>query len=292
MANTIEYAKLFQEGLDKILEQEAVTGWAELNANRVKYNGGNEVKIAKLDMDELDDYDRGTGYVEGDVNLTWETHAFTYDRGRKFSLDAMDVDESNFTATAGNVMGEFARTKAIPEVDLVRIAGMAQKAGTSKDVGAEIATDPLKAFKDGVVAVRDAGYAGQLVAHVTYDFLNQLELKFAGQLSEVTFAVAGIDTTFKSVDGVALIPTVSGRMYTNVENTAGKITPAGEPLAFLIAGKDIPIAVAKHNPVRTFTPDQNQDADAYVLNYRIYHDIWVEDNKVDGIYAGFIASGE
>lgn len=287
MANTINYAQLFQDGLDTVLAQELTTGWAELNADRVKYNGGNEVKIAKLGLDELDDYNRATGYVAGNVTLTWETHTLRYDRGRKFTLDAMDVDESNFTATAGNVMGEFVRTISVPEVDLIRIAGMAQKAGNKVRVdGAD--KDALTEFKAGIVAVRDAGYAGQLVAHVTYAFLNELELKFAGQLSEVTFAVAGIDTTFKTIDGVALIPTTSDRMHTKVKKTSGKIEADGNELAFLIAGKDIPIAVAKHNPVRTFTPEQNQTADAYVLNYRIYHDIWVEDNKVDALYAGYV----
>lgn len=285
MANTIAYATLFQDGLDKVLAQEAVTNWAELNASRVQYNGGNEVKIGKLTMDKLADYSRATGYKEGDVTLEWETHKFRYDRGRKFSIDEMDVDESNFLVTASNVMGEFTRTISIPEVDLIRIAGMAEKAGNKVDVSA--AENPLKAFKDGIVAVRDAGYAGQLVAHVTYDYLNELEMKMVGQLTSVTFAVGGIDTTFKAIDGVALIPTTSDRMHSAVKNTAGAIEADGVPLKFLITGKDIPIAVAKHNPVRTFTPEQNQDADAYVMNYRIYHDIWVEDNKVNAIYAGF-----
>ena len=287
MANTINYAQLFQDGLDTVLAQELTTGWAELNADRVKYNGGNEVKIAKLGLDGLDDYNRATGYVAGNVTLTWETHTFRYDRGRKFTLEAMDVDESNFTATAGNVMGEFVRTIAVPEVDLIRIAGLAPKAGNKVRVDGDD-KDALEEFKAGIVAVRDAGYAGQLVAHVTYAFLNELELKFAGQLSEVTFAVAGIDTTFKTIDGVALIPTTSDRMHTKVKRTSVKIEADGNELAFLIAGKDIPIAVAKHNPVRTFTPEQNQTAEAYVLNYRIYHDIWVEDNKVDALYAGYV----
>lgn len=291
MANTIEYAKLFQAGLDEVLAQELTTGWAELNANRVKYNGGNEVKIAKLELDGLADYDRATGYELGDVNLTWETHAFRYDRGRKFSLDAMDVDESNFTATAGNVMGEFVRTISVPEVDLIRIAGIAGKAPVANAIDV-VAGKELENFKEGIVKVRDAGYAGQLVAHVSYDFLSKLELKFAGQLSEVTFAVAGIDTTFKTIDGVALIPTTSDRMHSAVTYADGVIEAAGDALDFVIVGKDVPIAVAKHNPVRTFTPEQNQTADAYVLNYRIYHDIWVEDNKVGAIAIGKAPSGE
>lgn len=42
------------------------------------------------------------------------------DRGRKFLLDKMDVDETNFVASASAVMSEFQRTKVIPEVDAYR----------------------------------------------------------------------------------------------------------------------------------------------------------------------------
>ena len=44
----------------------------------------------------------------------------TMDRGRKFLLDKMDVDETDFVASATTVMGEFQRTQVIPEVDAYR----------------------------------------------------------------------------------------------------------------------------------------------------------------------------
>ena len=87
MANTINYAALFQSNLDKLMEQSITTAWAEANANRVQYNGGNEIKIAKLGLDGLADYSRATGYEDGSVTLEWETHKFAYDRGRKFTID-------------------------------------------------------------------------------------------------------------------------------------------------------------------------------------------------------------
>ncbi len=46
----------------------------------------------------------------------------TQDRGRKFLLDAMDVNETNFVASAGTVMGEFQRLHVAPEVDAYRIS--------------------------------------------------------------------------------------------------------------------------------------------------------------------------
>ena len=291
MANTINYAALFQGILDEKLVQDMTTAWTEAGADRVIYNGGNEIKIAKLGLDDLADYSRATGYADGDITLEWETHKFAYDRGRKFSIDAMDVDETNFTATAGNVMGEFVRTKVVPEIDLIRIAKLAGKAGNSKDITLDEAT-ALKEFKTGVAKVRDAGYEGQLVAHVTFEFMNLLELHFSAQLGAVTFAIDGVDTTFPSIDGVALIPTQSTRMFEKVKKSGQAYVGDGKAVAFLIAGREVPLGIVKHAPARTFLPEENMDADAYVINYRVYHDLFVEDNKVDAVYVGFVAAGE
>lgn len=268
MANSIEYAKLFQDALDEVLEQNLTTGWAEANASRVKYNGGNELKIAKIELDDLADYDRAGGYADGSVTLEWETHKFRHDRGRKFLIDDMDVDETNFVATASTILGEFVRTKVVPEIDTIRIQELIAKAGHEADVDAT-QENALEEFKKGIAAIRDSGYDGDLVAHVTYEFLNLLELRMANQLASVTFNVNGVDTQFPSVDGVALIPTVSGRM--------------GDA-HFVIAGRTVPLGIVKHAPARVFTPDQNMDADGYVINYRVYHDLFVEDNKVGAIY--------
>ena len=35
----------------------------------------------------------------------------------------------------------------------------------------------------------------------------------------------------------------------------------------------------------SFTPDQNQDADAWKMNYRRFHDVWTMDNKQEFVYA-------
>jgi len=286
MANNIAYASVFQSALDKVIEQTATTSWMTANASRVQYNGGKEVKIGKLTLSDLSDYSRATGFEKGDIDLVWQTHSFAYDRGRKFTLDPMDIDESNFVLTASEVMGEFARTKVVPEVDLVRIAKLS-KAATPVPVTATEA-NALELFLDGIVAIRDAGYSGQLVAHVRYDFMKLLQLRFANQLSSVTFAVNGVDTTFPAIDGVALIPTVSGRMWTDVEKdvVTKAITPAvaAKQIEFLIAGSTVPLAIAKHEKIRTFSPEQYQDKNAWSMDYRLYHDLFVEDNQVDAVY--------
>lgn len=286
MANNLQYAQIFQEGLDLVLEQAPVTNWMTADSSRVQYNGGNEYKFAKLTMDGLSDYSRATGFVDGDVTLVWETKTFAYDRGRTFSLDAMDYDETKFQASAPNIMGEFARTKVSPEVDLTRIARLASNAETANVVELANFDTALEDFKKGVAAVREAGYDGRLMSHVSYEFMNALELRFANQLGAETFAINGVDTTFKVLDGVALIPTVSSRMHTAVakDESTKVISGAGDKIAFFITGISVPNAIVKHDKVRTFTPDENQEKDAWKLDYRVYHDCIVLDNDKPAIY--------
>ena len=109
--NTLATATLFMTQLDKIAVQEATTGWMDANAGQVIYNGGSEVKIPKMSVQGMGDYDREAGYQRGSVTLEYETRKMTQDRGRLFQLDPMDINEANFIPTAGAVMGEFQRTQ-------------------------------------------------------------------------------------------------------------------------------------------------------------------------------------
>ena len=102
--NTIEAAKIFQTALDLQMMQGATSGWMEDNAGQTKYSGGNEVKIPKMSLSGLGKYNRDSGYVQGAITYSYETRTLTQDRGRKFLLDKMDVDETNFVASASAVM--------------------------------------------------------------------------------------------------------------------------------------------------------------------------------------------
>lgn len=119
--NTIQTAAVIQSELDKAAVEQATSGWMEVNSSLVKYNGGSEVKIPELSMDGLADYDRQNGFVAGGVNFKYQTKTMTQDRGRSFSFDENAVDETNFALTAATVMGEFQRTKVIPEIDAYQL---------------------------------------------------------------------------------------------------------------------------------------------------------------------------
>lgn len=299
--NTLATATLFQSTLDRAAVREAVTGWMDGNAGQVIYNGGAEVKIPKMSVQGLADYDRDNGYQQGGVTLEYETRKMTQDRGRKFQLDPMDINENNFVTTAAAVMGEFQRTFVVPEIDAYRISKIATETIAANKAGmveygytpGAASTSALRKLKEGIKAVRDL-YNGSLVCHATPDFIMELELELAGKITAVTFASGGINTQVPSVDGVPIISTPSNRMYSAIKildgKTGGQETggykkgDSAKDLNFFICPRTTPIAVTKQDVMRIFDPMTNQKLNAWQMDYRRFHDIWVLDNKLDSIF--------
>ncbi len=48
---------------------------------------------------------------------------------------------------------------------------------------------------------------------------------------------------------------------------------------WLICPKGAPVAVSKTDNVKIITPEANQFADAWDIDYRKYHDLFIPDNK-------------
>lgn len=301
MGNTLEYSKIFQTELDKMAVQEMVTGWMDSNSGQVKYSGGKEVKIPKLSVDGLGDYGRtgNTGFVDGSMQFSYETKTMKQDRGRAFSIDANDVDETGFVVTAGAIMGEFQRTKVIPEIDAYRLSVLST---LSPEGNKEYSYTPTKdtiidKIKLGIKKIRQQGYNGELVIHITYDAMMELEMAALGKLSSVSFSSGGINTKVPAIDGCPLIETPENRMYSAIQLYDGKTVGQeaggyvkasnGIQMNFIILPKTTPIAITKQDNMRIFDPQTNQKANAWAMDYRRYHDLWVKDNATNSIYVNY-----
>lgn len=299
MANTIEYAQIFQRELDKAAVEEATSGWMELNDKLIQYSGGSEVKIPSIEMDGLADYDRQAGFVEGSVSLTYETKKMTQDRGRQFLLDAMDVNESNFVVTAAAVMGEFQRTKVVPEMDAYRYSTIAKAAiGANK---AEFGYTPaeatiLKTLLDDIALVQDkVGDATPLVITMSrlvaaiFDNSDKLGKK----LDVTNFTQGSITMQVKTINGIPIIRAGSDRLKTNYvfkdgktsgQEKGGYVAAAdAQDINWLITPRNGVVAVSRTNKMRIFDPDTYQKADAWSLDYRRYHDLWIPKHKQEAL---------
>lgn len=290
MPNNIEMATLFQTMLDRQIMQDATSNFLEANAGQVIYHGGDTVKIPKIDMDGLTDYDRTNGYTSGGVTLSYETFKMTQDRGRGFDIDAMDVDESNFLVTAGNVMGEFQRTKVIPEIDLYRWNAIYTQANTKKHVTAAALTKDniLEALEADITAVEDkAGTHNGLVIVMNTLTSALLDRAIPKQLNPVEFTAGQIHTNVQAYNDIPIIKVSSARMKTTVtkDSSTKAITGGDKDIHWLIFPQFAPIAVSKTDTVRIFDPMTYQKANSWHIDYRKFHDIWIPENRMDAIYA-------
>lgn len=295
--NTIQTATIIQEELDKAAVAQSTSGWMEVNEKLVKYNGGAEVKIPSLAMDGMADYDRKNGFTEGSVDFKYQTKTMTQDRGRSFSFDENDVNETNFVLTASTVMGEFQRTKVVPEIDAYRYSTIAAsciaKGRASGGYTPAEATILQKLYYD-IAAVQDV--VGETVPLViTIDRMTAAILSMSEKISKkldvMDFKQGDVSLKVRSLDGMyPLIPVGSERMKTEYLFKDGKTTgqeaggyaptSSSKSINWIITPKNAPIAVSKTDKMRIFDPETNQKARAWAMDYRKFHDLWITDAKL------------
>lgn len=300
MANNLQYATIFQTELDKAAKEQATSGWMELNDKLVKYNGGSEVKIPMLDMDGLADYDRQTGFVEGSVDLTWQTKKMTMDRGRQFTFDEQEVNDTNFVLTASSVMGEFQRTKVAPEIDAYRYSTLAALAAAKGRAVYGYTPDEstiLKKLYADLASIQDeVGDDTPLVITMSTQVaaLFDMNTTLARSVSPADFRQGDITLKVKSLNGQhPIIRVGSGRLKTSYQfndgttqnQVKGGFTPAedAQDINWIICPRSAPIAVSRTDKVRIFDPETYQKKRAWAVDYRKYHDLWVTDNKMNAI---------
>jgi hypothetical protein len=292
MANNIALAQTYLPLLDEVYKVSSRT--ALLDATKVQILNGNAIKVFKTSMDGMGNYNRSTGFVTGDVTGTWETLMLTKDRGRAFVIDRMDNEETIGMAF-GTLAGEFIRTKVAPEIDaytFAKLAGVSGILGANGDV--TIGTTDVASLID--IAEKDMNenevpYEGRIL------FIS--ETAYAGLRAKIDRTVQndvlGINREVESYDGMRLVRVPQTRFYTAITlydgitdgQTAGGYigTPTtGYNINFMIVHPSALTKVVKHVLPRIFTPEQYQQADAWKFDYRVYHDTFVYDNKVKGIY--------
>nr|DAL98053.1 MAG TPA: major capsid protein [Caudoviricetes sp.] len=298
--NTIEKAKIFQQALDKQILVGATSGWMETNAQNVKYNGGDTVRMPKIVVGGLAKYDRDNGFNQGAVTLSYDDYKLTQDRGRTFHLDSMDVDESNFVASAGNVMGEFQRLQVIPEVDAYRYSKIAALAKTAMHETATFTPDKtniLEALDAEITKIQDVvGDAEPLVIIMSTPVRTILNgaKDITKYLDTAAFKSGVIDTKVKTYNEIPILPVPSARMKTayvfNDGKTAGQETggfkadTTAKNINWIIMARRAPIAISKTDKIRIFDPATNQKADAWKIDYRKFHDLWIPSNKLAAVW--------
>lgn len=284
MANNIALSRVYTNLLDEVYQQSSLTAVLESDATLSRQGANaNEIVIPKLSMDGLADYDRNSGYTNGNVDLSWETVKFNYERGRSFQVDNMDNEETQNIAF-GRLAGEFIRTKVVPELDAFRFSTYASATGVG------LATGTLATGVDVINALRTATSS-----------MDEAEVPMEDRHLFITPTLLGLvedlDTT-KSKEVLSRFASITKvpqtRFYSAIELLDGK-SPSeekggykkadlGVELNFEIIHKPATLQFTKHAVPKIISPEMNQDADAWKYGYRNYGLCDVYENKTAGIY--------
>lgn len=288
VANSISLATKFLPILDEIYKRASLTSVLDTANSRVNWIGAQTAKVFKVDVDGLGDYSRNAGFVPGSTDGTWETLQIQRDRGRSFTVDTMDNDETLGMAMA-STLGEFERTQVVPEIDAYRFAKYAANAGTTVTgtlSGSDDIADLIQAG-EATLDDKEVPYEGRIL------FINP---KIYSYLKEdiTRYTLNGdpdVNGEVEMYDGMRVIRVPSGRFNTQVTlaqpsgaTDAGGYSTTGVDINFLIVHPSAVVQVIKHQIPRLFSPEVNQEADAWKINYRVYHDCFVLSNKTYGLY--------
>ena len=281
--------------LDEVYKASSKASILDTANERVRFIGSDTVNLYTMSLDGLGNYSRNAGFVTGSVTGSWEPYKLTQDRGRSFMVDVMDNDETMGMAF-GTLAGEFIRTQVTPEIDAYRFAKYAGTSGISSGTPADITvgtTDVPTLIQEAETIMGDdeVPEEGRIL------FIS--ETAYAGLKDKITRYVQngerGIETAIDYYDGMRVIKVPKGRFNTGItlndglsagETKGGFTVPASTsyPINFMIIHPSAVVQIAKHVVPRIFSPEVNQSADAWKFDYRIYHDAFVENNKVAGIY--------
>ena len=288
--NSIENATRYSNELDKMFAQKSATGFFADNALATKFVGAKTVIIPDVDFQGLADYDRDTGFTKGAITVSNTSYTMAMDRARSLQIDREDMDETGIANLAGKILGEYVRTKVVPECDAYVLSKLGGLAVTRSNTIEGDTNKPFEALCKLINEVQAAvGYDEELVAFVDgYMFAalqNSDEVSKMITLSD--FKQGDISLKVKSINGVAVIPVVSERMKTAYTFGSNGFTPAdnSREIYMLVVPKSGAHLVKKTENMRIFTPEQNIDADAYKFDYRIYYDVFVNKSGLDAIWA-------
>ncbi|MBR5089228.1 MAG: hypothetical protein IK093_07365 [Ruminiclostridium sp.] len=285
MPNSITKFKKYIDKLDAVYKYASVTAALDSDPSLAQAGkNANEIVIPKISMQGLGDYSRSNGYASGDVTVTNETVQFNYERGRKFTVDAMDNEETAGVAF-GKLSSEFIRTKVAPELDAFRFATYAGTSNIGTTAAADLSTgaDVIAALRTGTNAMDEA----EVPTDQRMLFITPTLLALTADLD--TNKSKKVLEEFKSITKVP-----QTRFYTGIKLNDGRTSgeeaggyakaTGAKNINFMIISKDALMQYTKHLVNKVITPEENQDADAWAFFFRAYGLADVYENKTAGIY--------
>ncbi len=304
---------------DKIYKAESRSALLDAPNANVQWTGAKTVKIAKFQAGGLKNYYRNNdsstvkqaattpfGYQSSNVGLVWEEFTVKMDRAAQYPIELFDNEETDGLAL-GAATSEISRTVMIPEVDAYCFSTLAGyctetlgnlvKVAASKEDALEHLNDALLYFDEHEVPAEDQ------IIFVSPKYMNYLRndttelaryLMQADYSKDVKFTL----TEYEGRQFVVVPPQRFRTAFTTVTDsgdgygfgyfdTVNEVDVVSDEINFIVCAKSAVMHVVKYNKVKILSGDvvlAGGGFDGYMLFARVYHDVFVQDNKRYAIY--------
>lgn len=289
-SNSIALAAKFLPLVDQMYKQDSKSAILDTANEFVRFDGANAVKIYNLSVLGMGNYSRNAGFVNSDVTGTWETHTLTTDRGRSYMLDVLDNEET-LGLSLGNLLSVIEREHIIPEVDATRFAAYATGAAAANKATETLSTGSgvISSIDGATIALDNAEvpYEGRIlfVSPKVYSLLK------GGITRMVMNGDPNVNNIIEMYNDMRVVRVPQTRFYTAItlatpsdNNDAGGYSANGNGINYMIVHPSAVAQVMKHYVARVFSPQQNQQADAWLVQPRFAHYAGVLAHKTNGIY--------
>ena len=205
-------------------------------------------------------------------------------------LDVLDNDET-LGLSLGNLLNVVEREHIIPEVDATRFAAYATNANAANKTTETLSTGAATvASIDGASVALDNAevpYEGRILfcSPKVYGLLKSGITRFIQNGED------NVNYAIEMYNDMRVIRVPQTRFYNAItlrqpsdNDDAGGFAPNGNGINYMIVHPSAVMQVMKHYVARVFSPQNNQQADAWLVQPRFAHGAWVLTAKNKGIY--------
>lgn len=271
----LEYATIFSNVLRELYGQELTCDDLYHSNSDIQIVNGKDIKIPKLSVSGYKDHTRGGSFNSGTYSNGYETKTLDHDRDIEFTVDPLDVDETNLVVTVSNIQNRFEKTQAIPELDSYTYSKIYTEA---KRVNAKIKTTALTSanvlsdFDDNLEAFAEAGVPlDRVILYATPSYKKLLKNAEGIQRTLEVSSSSGIDRRVRSLDDINKIVEVpSARMKSLFDFTDGcKADSTAKQIDYILIYPEAQVSRVKYAYIKMFTPGtDSRTADNYMYQNR------------------------
>lgn len=292
MANNIQLAQSFVDAFQKSLFLGEKTGDL-VNAENFNFAGAKTVNVLKVDVDDLKQYNRQTGYGNaGIVNATYQSMEMQADIYNKYGVDHFDDEETKMQTIAG-VLAEVG-IKGKKTQDFYRLSKLAGESGITVANSIAInngATMVAELDKAEAQIVEDENDRSDCNLYITPTNLQLLKRELGDKSGRFTLGTDKYNNQITYYDEMKVVEMPQSRMYVGVQLNAttqvweAKVTNnKTQKINFMIVNRTAVVCPLKVDTIKLIDWLDNPNGREDIIVPTIYFDAFVLDKRAKGIY--------